>query len=243
MTQGIKKAGFAQGLYETSATKKEEIGTKRITKDGRVFRYAKAGATALVAGQAQAAAVVADAVTSQALPTTAIGATSLVYTAGSSVTYGADYFAGGFLQINDATGEGHQYLISSSSAVTSGTTIYITLEDPIRVALVTTSEGTLVHSPFMATVATTTPASLPVGIAPVPVTAAYYYWSQTRGPAVYLSNSTPAIGSFLVLTSVSGALGAASSTIATTIVNPIVGYAMGRVGVDTEFKPIFLTID
>jgi hypothetical protein len=242
MTKPFKKTGYAQGIYEISATKKEELGTIRITQDGRIFRYAKAGASALSAGKLAMAAQVASEVLNKTAPATAIGARQLTLTIGSA-TYAENYFAGGYLQVNDATGEGHQYLIESSSAVTAGTSIVIGLHDPIRVALVSTSEVTLVHSPWMATVETAVEENLPIGVSPVPVTAAYYYWAQTGGPAIILSAAADAVGSIAIPGATAGAAATASATIGTTITQPIIGRFMGTVGVSTEYKPIFLTID
>ena len=48
----MKRTGFQQGLLQESATAKEMVGTLRITRDGRKFRYAKAGGSALAAGKA-----------------------------------------------------------------------------------------------------------------------------------------------------------------------------------------------
>lgn len=242
MTKPMKKTGFQQGIYEICAVRKEALGTKRMTQDGRFFRYARAGASALAAGKLAMAAQVAAVVTNKTGIVAVVGSRQLALTI-ASATYAENYFAGGFLQINDADGEGHQYAIESSSAVTAGTAITIGLEDPLRVAMATTSEFTLVHSPWMGTVETATEENLPVGISPVPVTANYYYWAQTGGVAICLVSGTNAVGSILTAGATAGALLTASITIATTVTQPIVGIAMGTVGVDTEYKPVFLTLD
>ncbi len=242
MSGPMKRTAFAQGIYEISATRKERIGTLRITQDGRKFRYAKCGSTAISAGKLQMAAQVAADVTNKTAVAAAIGTKVLTLTIGSA-TYAEDFFAGGYFQINDATGEGHQYLISGSSAVTAGTTITITLEDPIRVALTTSSEFTLVHSPWMGVVESAVEENLPVGVAVVPVTASYYCWLQTHGPALVLSAASDAVGSIAIPGATAGAIATASTTIATTVTQPIVGTIMGTVGVATEYKPVYLTLD
>lgn len=239
MSKPLKKSAFSQGIMQISSTAKEVVGTKRILADGREFHYAKAGSSALSAGKISQAAAIAAAVMNKASVAAAIGSRILTLTIGSA-TYAADYFKGGFLQINDATSEGYQYPIESSSAVTAGTSITISLGEPLLVALTTSSEFTLVHSPFMATVETTTEEALYVGIPPVAVTAAYYYWSQTKGPAVCLQSSTPAVGSMLTGSATAGAVAAINSTL--DIDQPIIGIHMGTVGVATEYKPLCLCL-
>ena len=240
MTRPFKKAGFQQGVYQISSTAKETVGTLRILADGRKLRYAKAGASALAAGKMSVAAAVAAAVTNKACPATAIGEKVLTLTI-ASATYAEDYFKGGAMHINDAAGEGYAYPIAGSSAVTAGTSITVTLEEGIKVALTTSSEFTLVHSPWMATVESSTEENLPVGIPVVAVTAEYYYWAQTGGPAIALYAGNNAVGSMLTLSSTAGALAAINSTL--DVDQPICAVAWGTVGVSTEYKPVFLKID
>jgi hypothetical protein len=240
-TKPQKRTGFQQGVFAQSSTMKEEVGTLRVLRDGRKFRYAKAGASALGAGKlAVAAAVAADVMNEACTAVHAIGDTIFAETI-TSATYVENYFAGGYLQINDGTGEGHQYKINSSTAVTAGTAIILQLDEPIRVATAGTSasEFSIVHSPWRATVESAT-LGLPVGITPMAVTAAYYYWAQTGGPALALSGNSDAVGKPLYQsTSTAGALSGADSA----SYYPEVAIALGTVGVATEYKPVFLTLD
>lgn len=246
MTSPIKKAGFAQGLYEVSSTKKEELGTLRITQDGRKFRYARAGASALGASKCGIAAAIAADVTNEACAAAhAIGERVFQETiTAAAAAYAADFFAGGFLQINDGTGEGHQYLIESSTAVDAGgTSISLALADPLRVALVAAdSEFTLVHSPWMGVTESDVEENLPVGIAPVAVPANYYYWAQTGGCAGALVSGTPAVGSVLTLGAVAGALAAIATPLDVDVCYEV-GKLYGRAGVDGETASVFLTLD
>lgn len=244
MTRPIKKAGFRQGVMEISAEKKEELGTLRITRDGRKFRYAKAGASALSAGKMGVApAIDAEVMNEACAYAHAIGDYTFTETITAGVAFAENFFAGGFLQINDATGEGYQYMIESSTAVTAtGTSITISLYDPIKVALVaSTSEFTLAASTLQGVTESTTEENLPVGIAPVAVTAAYYYWIQTGGEALALVAGTPAVGSMLTLSSTAGALAAINATL--DIDQPIVAISWGTVGVAGEYKPVKLMLD
>jgi hypothetical protein len=239
-TKPFKRAGFAQPVFVQSATKKEEVGTLRILKDGRGYRYAKAGGSALAAGKlALSAAVAADVMNEACANAHAIGDIQFAETI-TSATYAADYFAGGYLQINDATGEGHQYKIDSSTAVAAATAITLSLAETIRVALVAaTSEFTLVHSPWMAVVESATLGN-PAGITPHVVTAAYYYWIQTKGLALALSGNSDAVGKPVFQgTTTAGSVNGAD----TASYYPQVGIVMGTAGVSGEYKPIMLNID
>ncbi len=240
MTAPNKRSAFLQGIYQISSTKKERIGSKRELIDGRIFRYAKAGAGALSAGKMGVAAVVAADVTNETAVAAAVG-TKVLALAITSATYAEDYFKDGFMQINDAAGEGYSYPIEASTAVAADTAIFITLEEGIKVALTTSSEFTLVHSPWMATVESTTEESVPIGSPVVAVTAAYYYWAQTAGPGINLVAGTPAVGTMLTLSSTAGALAAINATL--DIDQPILATAMGTVGVAGEYKPVMLKID
>lgn len=241
MARPLKRTGFAQPLFVQSSSKKETVGTMRITKDGRVFRYAKAGAAGLSAGYlAVAAALAADVMNEASTAIAAIGQKQIAETI-TSATYAEDYFAGGFFQINDGTGQGHQYLIDSSTAVTAGTAITLSLSEGIRVATAATvaTEFSIMHSAWMAVVESATIAA-PVGITPHAVTALYYHWTQTRGQGLVLSGNNDAVGKPLYQsTTTAGAVSGADGA----SYYPMVATALGTVGVDTEFKPCLVCID
>ena len=244
MTKPIKKAGFAQGIYEQSATAKETLGTIRITQDGRKFRYAKAGASDLVAGKIGLGASLDAAHVNEAITAAvAIGTYTLDLTVTAGTAIAANGLRGGYFQVEDGTGEGQNLQIAGNSAISaSGTSIQVSLEDPIRVALDTTSEFSLVRSPWYAVYESATGEQMPAGVAPIAVTTLYYYWAQTGGVANCLQEGTPAVGTNLVIsTSTAGSVAAATSGIDIDL--PIVGYTYGTAGVAGEYTPVFLTID
>jgi len=207
-----KTGGWLQGLYSISETAKEAVGTMRRDLHGNIYRYAKAGGTALSPGKnTTSPSTNADWENIAVAAAVAVGGKTVTLT---NTAVGADvlaenYFKGGQLQINDAAGEGHWYRINYSSALTAtSTTVTIGIEDGIRVALTTSSEGTLLPSPYMATILSATATNQPTGTPLVDVTAAYYYWSQTRGEGVYWTNADlAAVGSPLVLSTDDGELG------------------------------------
>lgn len=244
-TKPLKRAGWSQGLFAQSVTKKEEIGALRITRDGRKFRYCKNGAGALAAGNAVAAVAIAAGIMNEACASAhAIGDLQVTETITAGVAYAENYFAGGMFQVNDDTGEGHQYLIESSSYCSAaGTSITLTLADPIRVALVAaTSEFTLAPSPWMAVTTTTTEENLCVGVAPIAVTAAYYFWAQTGGPGLAVIAGTPAVGEVLTLSGTAGALTGIATPLDVDIAYQV-GILWGTAGIAGESKPVLLTLD
>jgi hypothetical protein len=205
----LKRTGFQQGLLDISATKKEIVGTLRITKDGRKFRYAKAGASALAAGKANIVAAGDAEVYNEACANAhAIGDMNIVETITAGVAHEENKFAGGYFAVNDATGEGHQYLINSSSVVTAaGTSITLGLSDPIRVALVAaTSEFTLIPNPQYGVAESAVEENMMAGVAPRVVTASYYFWNQTGGPCLVLGAGTPAVGTVMTLGGTAGSM-------------------------------------
>jgi hypothetical protein len=243
MSAPLKRTGFAQALYTQKADRKEIVGTLRITKDGRAFRYAKAGASALAEGKMSQAPAIASGIMNQACPVTAAGEIQITLTITAGVAYAADYFVGGYFQVNDeaaATGEGQSFLITSSTAVgAAGTSITISLAEPLKTALAATSEFTLVASPWMAVVEAASARALATGISPMDITAAYYFWAQTKGMAAALINGTPPVGTALTLShATAGALDALDASYYFTV-----GVLHGTVGVSTEYKPVHLTID
>ena len=241
MTVPMKTTSFRQGIKAVSTTQRERIGTLRILRDGRVFRYCKAGAGALEVGKLAMAADIAAAVINKALPAIAIGDTQFIFTCGSA-TYAENYFRGGYVAVNDATGEGAMYEIASSSAVTAGTTINITLAEPVRVALTTSSEGTLAHNPAMATIQSADEENLPVGVSPVAVAAESFYWAQCGGLCNVLASGTIAVFDMVVPGATAGSVKTVPDWSSATDPNmPIIGQAY-KDGVDTEYAIIRLNI-
>ena len=245
MTKPIKKAGFAQGIYEQSATAKETLGTLRITQDGRKFRYAKAGAADLVAGNmGLGAALNAAHVNEAILAAVAIGSGSLDLTVTAGSALAANQLKGGYFQVTDGTGQGQNLMIAGNSVISaSGTAIQIALDDGIKVALDTTSEFTLVQSPWYATYESATGEAMVAGVAPIAVTTLYYYWAQTGGIANVLQEATDAVGcNMCVSTATAGAV--VSQTNGGIDADlPKVGVQYGTAGVAGEYTPVFLTID
>jgi hypothetical protein len=173
-------------VYAQSATQEFALGARLELWDGRKFRYAKAGASALSKGKMTQSVAPTANHTNVALTgsSAAIGDTTIAIASALSTALVLNEYAEGWLIINDATGEGQVYQIKGNDA---GTTGNIYLYEGIKTALVATSEFTLVRNRFASVIVfPTTATSTPAGVPLIDVTATYYFWSQVAGPAPLL---------------------------------------------------------
>ena len=236
------KTSFSQGIFDISATKREILGSLRSLADGRKFRYSRAGAADLHAGMMGQAAVDVDNHINVSCAAAAVGDTEVAVTVGATAV-NENQYEDGFLQVNDGTGQGLQYRILGNTACAASGITYVTLNEPIKVALVAsaTSEVSLIASEYSAVVESATEETMPVGIAPCVVTTLYYYWAQTGGPAIALMDSTVGVADMLVHGSVAGSLKAMPSTL--DINMPVVAIKSHNASVDTEYKPVKMLLD
>ena len=237
--------GFLQALHATSVTAKHRLGTKRITDDGRTFRYAKAGAVALDPSKCGIGLQDTDNHVDIAMAkAAAVGAMQVTVTLGATLAT-VDQYRDGLLVVTDGTGEGYSYQIDSNPACDSAGDMVITLKDTIRSALATSGTTvTLYPSFYNGVVLSTTEENIVVGVPLVSVAIGSYYWSQTGGLGVCWCGGTAGAGSYLTLDgTTAGQLVKLSETIATTIAQPIVGQVAYGAQVDTEYKPVFFTIE
>lgn len=238
MTQPLKITGWNQDIYQQSATQKETIGTVRTLKDGRKFAYAKNGAGALAAGKLTQAAVWQTDQLAQAVNTAAIGDTSLTVTVTNAVT--ADQYKDGFIWASDDTGEGHIYEVLSNTAASGGGDSTFYLKTPIRVAFAADTTVTmLANLQNGVLICPTTLTGAPAGVPLIPVTAAYYFWNQVKGPCPVLIDGTVAIGEEVAPSN--GTAGAVEALVHATTFDTTVGVAM-TVDATTEYGLINLSI-
>jgi hypothetical protein len=177
----------AQELYSSSSVKQHKLGQIAWTPDGRKFQYTLAGEL-LVAGDWYQTAVHASTYVSQACPAVAaIGATTISVTVGAAFT--ANQFADGYAIISAGTGIGQMFLIKSHPAAASGTCV-LTLDEPVRVALDTTSTITTIKNAFDSVVKwAVTQTGSSAGAAVFPVASGEYGWLQTGGMGCALSDN------------------------------------------------------
>jgi hypothetical protein len=225
-----------------TSDQKAQLGQKLEYPDGRIFRYVKAGASALVVGNAlQAPAEDADHddITVRA---TDAGSIELLITAGSGGgALDANEYAGGLAIIDTTPGLGYAYRIDYHAAVSASAngSIFLTRDNPIQVALTASSKVTLVKSPWKDVIQcpVTTATNTCVGGAVAAITAAYFGYIQTGGPGAALIAGTPAKGQPVTSTSsAAGSLAVHSAELSN------VAYMMAT-GRDGKVLPVFWLID
>ncbi len=133
----------------------------------------------------------------------AIGDTSVYLTSTAdldgSPNETANNFAGGFLIVNDAAGEGQCCMIKSNAAFSGTEDSQFQLYDKLTIALTTSSQCGLVKSPFNDVVATEAVLTgKVVGVPQMAVTDGYYFWCKCGGPADVLMHAACALGTKVV---------------------------------------------
>jgi hypothetical protein len=234
--------GGTWNVLEFGTTQLCPLGTRMVTRDGRAFRYAKAGASALVVGnviQAPAQVTTHDQLTPAAA---AIGATTLVPTLDATNAVVANQYAEGWAVIDTTPGLGYAYPIASHPAAEASAAVTLTLhaDAKVQVALTTSSRITLVPNPYKGVIQSpvTTLTGAVVGVAVSAIAADNYGWLQTEGPGAVLIAGTPGVGLAVVVpATAAGAVvvdGAASAT-------KVIGTMMVT-GVDGKVLPVLLDI-
>jgi len=233
----------AAPLKENSAIQNHNLGTKAITPDGRIFRYAQAGAVALAAGQLQ---VAPDVLTNHENLTVtaavAAGGQTVNITVGATAITANDY-DGGYLVVNDEAGQGYCYVIDACPASAGTENIDVTLLHAVEVALTTSSQVTLVKNPYKLVVVSSggTQTDIPVGVASRVVDLNNYCWLQTGGVAsIQTDTSDATAGTEISIGANDDGAVETHNNVNETVVgicpagsNPIAG----------EFNPFVLTID
>jgi hypothetical protein len=238
---------FPPNPYAESATQQFPLGTKLIQAE-RVWRYCKAGATGLNIGApiSSAPAVHADQQEDIASGVAAaIGAYVVSLTSTANLD-GApndvkDTFKEGYLHVNDAAGQGQCYKIKTNEAFSGTAESLFTLYDPLTIATTTSSQFGLVMNPYKNVVVCPTAATMgwPCGVPGIAVTALYYFWSQTGGPASVVPQEAIALGNYAVVGTTAGKV----NIISAVTTEFIIGWPLTPGIADTEEMMIFLTLD
>jgi hypothetical protein len=191
----------------TSSTQRFPLGTRGVTVDGRVFRYAQNGAVALVAHRLVANAIEGPWTTGTYTHFANVPGTSGGFAAGTTQVYigdtatgsaTANYYKDGWLIVNSTdTSYTQMVRINSHAAISSATQasspgVIINLDPGTglnKAGVTDTGLVKLVANPYRAVVVAIGGTAVgltnvPLGIPPVAVTASYYFWLQTWGPAL-----------------------------------------------------------
>lgn len=226
---------------KTSSVAAHQLGDIYRDSYGRTFVYSRAGGSNLSRGKLTVSpdAIANHTNLSFAVAPTA-GATKIQLTLGGTAAT-ADQYKDGWMVVNDGTGEGRLYPIegNTAQATTSGT-VNVYLKEPIdTTGVLSQANVDLIAGKWNGTVISAADqADAPTGVPLVAVTAAYYYWSQTGGPASVLADETldPIGGVVTIGSSVAGAIEELDA-----VAEPVVGEVI-LAGVDTEYPIINLQI-
>lgn len=194
-------------VYASETVASAKLGLRVPGSNGSEFRYVKAGGTALVvANVVQSPAYGTDHNALVVVSGTAGSRDLTVTLATSAVT--KNQYAGGTVSINVTPGLSQTYTIESHPAQTSTTgNVTLTLEEPLRSTLSTSSRVALKLSPFngvIASPATTLTGSI-VGVAVYAIPSGEYGWVQTKGVASVISDNSSIIMGSAVEVSLSAA--------------------------------------
>lgn len=213
-----------QDVLQTSSTAQAPLGARASTPDGRVFRYCQFGSTTnLVAGNIVAGAIP----TANHLglsPTSNAGTgTFLVTVTAGATAVSAGQYANGVLTVNAGAGRlGYTYSIVGNTACASSGTSVVTIGEPLAYAVLTGDTVSLFPNIYSSIVQNATSATVPLGVAVVNGSAAFFGWIQTRGSVAVLSDAgAPAIGSPITPSvATAGSVSAGGGT------TPIVGFML-----------------
>jgi hypothetical protein len=244
---------YGKEKVETSG-KKQKLGTRAQTPDGRVFYYARNGTAAITT-----AGMIVDAGTALTVnahdmdvPANAndAGTTALsVEVPTTDLT--KNQYADGYIIFNDGPGEGEVYRIKSHPVhdASDDNTVLITIDEPdgIRTATTTSSKFGLMVNPYSTVKVIDgdgTHETGALGVTTIPMTASYYGWIQTAGiGSVAVGAAVGVVGDGLQISQASGESGRAELyDLSGEDDIQSIGTAIGIPSVDTDKQMCLLTI-
>jgi hypothetical protein len=193
---GLLAEGSEQTILEESATQNYKIGTRLQTRDGRVFRYCKAGAdlTSSING-----CVNDNKPYEGDRPATSylVGDTEITIpsesTSNAVENAAANAYQNGYIWFQMSP---HMFHLIASNTAKSGTTQVLTLDKGLLYALPASASGadTMWVTIWPSIYGNVKPASggmRSVVCKPlIQVTSGYYFWGQTWGPAFFQAGGT-----------------------------------------------------
>ena len=227
------------------------LGTK-MTQGERVWRYCKNSSAAItVVGNMLSSPITvhADAeddlvVAASTGEAYAIGSYDITLTSTENIDVApwstANGGKEGYVYINLGTGIGQMRKIKSHEALVTTGTAKFTVYDPWNVAIVAgTSVAGIIQNPYSNVVVSPALADNPVGCAPIAVTASYYFWAQSGGPAAVTTHAAIAVGTMAVVGTTAGEI----DPMASVTTEIIVGWPITPGVTDNDCAAIFLTLD
>lgn len=226
---------FSSKSYASPELVPHPLGTIGRDHWDRRYRFVKAGAVALVAGNALQAPAEDTAHQALTAAAAAIGDRSITMTLGASAA-AADQYADGMAVIDTTPGEGYSYPIKTHLANAGSLSFTVQLANgwPVQVALTTASRITLYPSKYRGVIQApvTTSSGGPAGVCVYPIAAGEYGWIGDGGDFGTLVTGTPAIGA--LVTSVGATAGAVAIWSGTL---PVVG-TMLELGISGKIQGV-----
>lgn len=175
--------------HETSEDQKHDLGTKGISADGRVYRYAQNAGTEIDPGLLCVAPDITANHEDRAVNTFVIGDLSITVGIGNTLIAAGEYEEG-FVNVTDDTGQGIMYAIANCPATAVNSDVVIRLAEPIRVAAIAGTTVTLYRNKYRdLRISDVDQTDMPVGVMNVVLPANYYGWLQVKGPCSILTDS------------------------------------------------------
>ena len=183
-----------KGLWTPTADQKHMLGMEFTTNDGRTFRYCENGGTALAKSVLIASEAPIAELNNEVQTAYGVDAGEKLFdvlvTTSSGISDGD--LVDAIMIVNDsATGsdQGDMYIIKNNKWTTSDTVLQLEIADEggVRNAIIATSEITIIKNQYKDVIVKPTALTSPVvGATMTTVTADYFFWAQTKGPACVL---------------------------------------------------------
>lgn len=191
-------------LYTTTAAPGDNfrLGQWGFDADsGKMFRYALAGASTLVAGNLLQEMAELTTYENMVVGTAGVVGDQFIQVTNGTSTITSAQYVGGSISVYTAgtVAIGDEYtILGITGTLTTGGALKVYVDKPLRYAF--TTSATVTMKPALSSgviqFPATTPTGIAVGVAHFALTASTYGWIQTHGPAAVLSDgSTFAVGS------------------------------------------------
>lgn len=231
--------------YDTYTSERYPVGTRAYIEDGRIFRFAEVGATALVVGNLTQGTAPSANFQSEAVATLAAGVTVLTGVGSTTGDGAVNLFKYGYVHTDSATDLPISRIKSNTLIANGAVTGTITLFVPTPTAIAAASTISYVKNLWRDIIQgiVTTPTAMPTGVCRVAAAADSFCWVQTGGPSTVLYSATTTAIAFPGDPVQPGVAAGAVGGIPTVGITQVVGHLMGTVESDTEQIVVFLCID
>ena len=170
-------------LWETKTTAQYSIGTRLVTEDGRVFRYAlSSGAVKPAIGAKCSGTIADDGIAANCVLARAVGDVKIDF---ASRTFAKNELMGGYLIVHGGSNTQQNRMILSNT-VAANATVELTLAEPFNVAVDAAQYCEVCPNPYrfiMSASGAMANYSSCLGVPMVKIAASgSYFWLQTWGP-------------------------------------------------------------